>query len=272
MSTPESTPTVPLRMEMTFELPGTPEQVWEAIATGNGITSWFMPTEVDERAGGAMCLHMGDDDMPARITGWERPHRFAYVEPSEWATAAGQDSASVAEMATEFLVEAQSGGTCVLRVVSSSFGTGADWEQEFFHQMEQSWRPYFDNLRLYLTNFQGQQVTPLSVSATVAGPRDAVWSAMRRDLGVDDVGQAVAARGVVGQVERMSGPPKPSELLVRLSEPVPGYLAFSAHGPDGGPAITYISGYLFSEDAAAYVGREEPAWQAWLEGLAVPAS
>ena len=33
-----TTPDVPLRMELTFELPGTPEQVWDAIATANGIS------------------------------------------------------------------------------------------------------------------------------------------------------------------------------------------------------------------------------------------
>ena len=31
------------------EVPGTPEQVWQAIATGPGISSWFVPSEVDER-------------------------------------------------------------------------------------------------------------------------------------------------------------------------------------------------------------------------------
>ena len=30
-------------------MPGTPEEVWHAIATGPGITAWFVPTEVDER-------------------------------------------------------------------------------------------------------------------------------------------------------------------------------------------------------------------------------
>ena len=34
------------------EVPGTPEQVWQAIATGPGISSWFVPSEVDERVGG----------------------------------------------------------------------------------------------------------------------------------------------------------------------------------------------------------------------------
>ena len=34
------------------EVPGTPEEVWRAIATGPGISSWFVPSEVDEREGG----------------------------------------------------------------------------------------------------------------------------------------------------------------------------------------------------------------------------
>ena len=34
------------------EVPGTPEEVWRAIATGPGISSWFVPTEIEERVGG----------------------------------------------------------------------------------------------------------------------------------------------------------------------------------------------------------------------------
>ena len=33
------------------EVPGTPEQVWEAIATGPGIASWFVPAELDRARG-----------------------------------------------------------------------------------------------------------------------------------------------------------------------------------------------------------------------------
>ena len=28
------------------EVPGTPEEVWQAIATGPGVSSWFVPTEI----------------------------------------------------------------------------------------------------------------------------------------------------------------------------------------------------------------------------------
>jgi uncharacterized protein YndB with AHSA1/START domain len=268
MTKPKPTPDVPLRMEIAVEVPGTPEQVWDAIATGNGITSWFMPTDLEEREGGAILFHMGDDESPGTVTGWEPPHRFAIVE-EEWSALTGHEDAAVTPLVSEFLVEAKSGGTCVLRVVSSAFGTGADWEQEFFDDMEKEWRPYFENLRLYLTHFPGQKVTPLMVSATVEGPLDAVWSAVRKDLGVEAVGQEVSARGMVGIVERLGVAPEISALLLRLSEPVPGFLGLSAHGPAEGPVITFIVGYFFSDDAAAYVEREEPAWKSWIEGFAV---
>ena len=49
------------RMELEIEVPGTPEEVWEAIATGPGITSWLHPTEVEEREGGELSFDMGGD-------------------------------------------------------------------------------------------------------------------------------------------------------------------------------------------------------------------
>ena len=47
---------------------------------------------------------------------------------------AGHDAAAVTPLATEFLVEAPSAVRASSRVVSSAFGTGADWEQEFFDE------------------------------------------------------------------------------------------------------------------------------------------
>ena len=41
-------------LELEVEVPGTPEQIWRAIATGPGITAWFMPAEVAEHEGGAV--------------------------------------------------------------------------------------------------------------------------------------------------------------------------------------------------------------------------
>jgi uncharacterized protein YndB with AHSA1/START domain len=38
-------------VQMDVEVPGTPEEVWQAVATGPGISSWFVPTEFEERDG-----------------------------------------------------------------------------------------------------------------------------------------------------------------------------------------------------------------------------
>ena len=35
-------------VQVEVEVPGTPEEVWQAIATGPGISSWFVPTEFEE--------------------------------------------------------------------------------------------------------------------------------------------------------------------------------------------------------------------------------
>jgi uncharacterized protein YndB with AHSA1/START domain len=267
-----TTPDVPLRMTLSFELPGTPEQVWDAIATGNGISSWFVPSEVEEREGGAVCFHMGDTASRGHVSGWEPPHRFEYVEP-DWAPLSGHEGAAVTPLVTEFLVEARSGGTCVLRVVSSAFGTGADWEQEFFDEMERGWVPFFDNLRLYLTHFPGQRVTQFYVERPVPGEQAAVWSAVRQTLGdATDVGDAVALEELVGTVARIGEPPGTDEILVHVTGPVPGYLGLWVFDAGNGSTTVYAIGWFFSDDAAAFVEREEAAWKERLATLTVRAA
>ncbi len=260
-----TTKNVPLRLEFSIEVPGSPEQVWAAIATTNGISSWCLPTDVDARAGGAIVAHLGDTDSPGTIPGWDPPPRLEYAEP-DWAALAGQDVASVTPLVSEFIVEAQSGGTCVVRVVSSAFGTGADWEQEFFTDMQKYWLPYFDNLRLYLPHFPGQRATSLEVSADLPGGANMVFVAMCTALGAEAVGKPVDTRGVTGQVERISE----NQLLLRLTDPVPGLMGFVAFDKGNGSTMAAIQGWLFSQDAAGFVEREKTAWQEWLESLPIP--
>jgi uncharacterized protein YndB with AHSA1/START domain len=265
-STDSPTPDVPLRLEMTFELPGSVEQVWQAIATANGISSWFLRTDIEERAGGALLIHMGDSESEGTVTRWEPPHRLVYEEP-DWAELSGHQGAPVTPMVSEFLVEAKSGGSCVLRVVSSAYGTGADWENEFFEEMGKQWAPFFDNLRLYLTEFPGQQVASLEASTSVAGSADAVLAAMVRDIGGASPGDPVEVRGLKGRVHRTD----PSGVLVRLSEPLEGFVSLYAFDGEN-DAIASVTGWLFEDGADEYVRREQAGWKDWLENLAVTAA
>ena len=262
-----TTPDIPLHMEFATEVPGTPEQIWEAVATSDGISAWFLRTDLEEREGGSIVIHIGPEvASPGTVTGWDPPNRLAYVEP-DWADLTGHPGAQVSPLATEFLVEAQSGGTCVVRVVSSAFGVGADWEQEFFAEMERMWAPFFDHLRLYISHFPGQRATELSVTADVPGRPKEALAATCRALGVTEAGQQVDTNGITAQVERLGD----IEVLLRLTRPVPGYMAFFTYEKGDGAGVQ-IAGYLFSEDAPAFVQRAAPSWKAWLHNLVVPAT
>jgi len=54
-------------------------------------------------------------------------------------------------MATEWIVEARSGGTCVVRVVHSLFASADDWDDQI-ESIESGWPTFFRILRTYLTN------------------------------------------------------------------------------------------------------------------------
>src|SRR6266516_1497560 len=98
-------------VEVETEVPGTPEEVWEAIATGPGISAWFVPTEIAE---GKITQHHGPGiDWTSEITASEPPRRIAYGSDYQ-----ASERVSARRLATEFLVETRSGGTCVVRVVT----------------------------------------------------------------------------------------------------------------------------------------------------------
>jgi uncharacterized protein YndB with AHSA1/START domain len=67
-------------IELEVVVQGTPEEVWRAIATGPGISSWYVPHVVEEREGGTAIASFGDApemQIPGRVAAWEppRPHR-----------------------------------------------------------------------------------------------------------------------------------------------------------------------------------------------------
>jgi uncharacterized protein YndB with AHSA1/START domain len=126
MTPPEEQPPNPRSIELEIEVPGTPEEVWAAIATGPGISAWLHPTEFEKREGGRFRFDLGlGPPQEGTVTAWEPPRRFA--QEVAWSPTGG---ASAARLATEWHVQARDGGTCVVRMVMTGFGSGADWDQE----------------------------------------------------------------------------------------------------------------------------------------------
>ncbi len=259
-----TTPTVPYRLEFAVEVPGTQEQVWQAIATAKGMSAWFLPTTFEERVGSALHFAMGPDmGSDGKITEWEAPRRIAYEE--DWASLMGKGPDELSPMTSEFVVEALSGGSCVVRVTTSGFGTGADWEAEWWADMGVQWEPYFDNLRLYLTDFAGQEAASLEASATHATDEPTLWGALRDAAGATEEGAAVSLMGATGTVVSVGD----RRALVRLTAPVPGILTLSTYAYHEGEAMANVRAYLFAPDAAAYVASEQSDWEAWLADLPI---
>lgn len=105
------------------EVDATPEQLWEAIATGPGIDSWFMGrNEVEGGTGGVIRGTFGGYRPEFGIREWEPLERLVY------GTDAAPDGRRIAY---EFLIEGREGGSSVIRCVTSGFLPGDDWEDEF---------------------------------------------------------------------------------------------------------------------------------------------
>jgi uncharacterized protein YndB with AHSA1/START domain len=255
------------------EVIGTPEEVWQAIATGPGISSWFVPTQVETNQDGApakFVSHFGPDasmDSVASVTAWEPPRRFV-------AESAGERP-NDPTVATEWTVEARSGGTCIVRVVHSWFASSDDWDSQF-EGHESGWAAFFRILRLYLGSFQGQPCSAFQLMAFTSESTSKAWEILTHPLGLRDPseGQRVTspaeAPSVSGVVERVGAPEYP-ELLLRLDTPAPGIAHLFAM-PMGGSTCVPVRLYLYGDQAAVVAAREEPLWQALIDERFQPAA
>jgi uncharacterized protein YndB with AHSA1/START domain len=244
-------------VEVEVTVPGTPEEVWQAVATGPGVSCWFVPTEIEERVGGAIVSHFGQGmDARATVTSWEPPHRFS-AESRDW----GEKSPA---LVTEWIVEERSGGTCVVRVVHSLFASGDEWDGQL-EIIEAGWPRFFRILVLYLTHYRGQRGRDLRLLAATSEPEPKAWESLIEALGLG--GAAVGLRrssptGVpplTGCVEWRGE----YALLLRLDEPAPGIGSLYAHAMDG-KVFVVIDLYLYGDRAADVAARQEPLWRAWI--------
>lgn len=81
MKEPDEPRRVEHRAERTYRVPASPDQVWEVIATAEGISSWMGPTQLEPRVGGEVAFDLDDTTLTGVVTGYTPNERFAYEEP-----------------------------------------------------------------------------------------------------------------------------------------------------------------------------------------------
>ncbi|WP_067171361.1 SRPBCC family protein [Microtetraspora niveoalba] len=233
-------------------LDATPEQVWEAIATGPGVDSWFMGrNEIEPREGGRTSQEMMGFTSYATVTAWEPGKKYAIRS---------DDNPDGTFMAFEYLIEGRDGGSTVLRFVHNGF-LGDDWEAEY-DALKVGDRMYLRKLALYLRHFAGRHSAH---NVFAVGPRvpdaDRVWEVFGDALGLS--GKKIDE----GDPVRLSieGLP-PVEGVVEFAR-YPSFLGFRSgdgiymliHGHEGSVVAEQ---HDFSGSVAGE--RLDEAWQSWL--------
>ena len=239
----------PFEVRKEIEVDATPEEVWEAIATGPGLDAWFMGTnQVEPGEGGAVRMTLPGWSEESTVTVWDPPNRLVTE------TARGEDGRF---MAFEYLIEGRGGGSTVVRLVHSGFLAGDDWEAEY-EALKSGDPMYIDKLAEYLTHFRGRTAIPVSAFGPEVD-REHMWAVLRETLGLSGaVAEGDQVRftpeglaPVEGVVDHVSA----ETLGVRTSDGMYRFI----HGLGG----TVVLGHHIYADADQQA--TERAWQSWLD-------
>jgi uncharacterized protein YndB with AHSA1/START domain len=249
-------------VQVEVEVPGTPEEVWQAIATGPGISSWFVPAEFEEQGGKPVAVKLNfGPGMETRsvITAWDPPRKFA---------AQGEGWGGSPPIADEWSVEARAGGICVVRVVHSLFASTDDWDNQL-DGLEQGWPTYFRILRRYLADFKGMPCRAMQFVTFSSDSESKTWEKLGGELGLLKVaeGQKWSAPDgfprMTGVVDLLGKGAHKSTVLLRLDTPAAGSAWIGAISC-GGMVQVYMAIYFYGANARATALRDEPIWQTWI--------
>lgn len=250
------------RVHVDVEVAGTPAEVWDAIATGPGVSSWFVDTQFESR--GAEPQLVRSDFGPgmqsvATITSWDPPRRFT------------TESADLGEGAplvhTTWTIESRANGTCAVRVVHAVHTDRKDWDAHLA-AWESGWPAFFHLLQLTLAHFRGAACATCYFSAT-ADAADGAWQRLAAQLGLEGVSlgerfeATSAAPPLAGVVERTA---EDKERVLRLERPAPGLVHLFVM-PHGATSTVWLRFNYFGAAADNTLERERPAWQAWFQAL-----
>ncbi len=245
-------------IELEIEVPGQPEEVWRAVATGPGISSWYVPHSVEERECGAATASFGpgpEMQVAGRVAVWEPPRRVCF-----------DGGEGVEGLVFDWLIEPAGDASCVVRLVNTGFGQGGEWDAQY-DAMTEGWRMFMFNLRLHLEHFSGQTATSALPMSMWAGPIEETWTALTQALGIPpapDIGERIAVESpdapvLVGTVVDTA----PSRIALLLEQPAPGTAFVTAEG-FGEHAGVSIWSYLYGDIGTEAVERDGPLWQQWL--------
>ncbi|AFG36492.1 SRPBCC family protein [Spirochaeta africana] len=272
-------------VEAMVDVPGTPDEVWRAIATSRGISSWFVPTSLDEHTGGHTTSRFGPEmDAESRITVWNPPRNYT-----------AESGEGLAKVVTEWIVEPRNGRICMVRVVHRWFADTDDQDATYEGHVYGWEVSYFRLLDLYLQHFSGMACTAVQLTAFSDFPGPKTWRTLKQSLKIDTrngrIHSASTAPELSGKVipvniedpellrirktapiiaaarEGMDG--EEPELILQLDRPTPG-LAHMMILPMEAQTLVSVRFHFFGSQSGSIAATAELDWKAWLSGHFAP--
>ena len=137
------------RIERSVVVSASPEQVWEALTTEEGMRAWFGDIALmDVRPGGAAVFGWSDEDerYAAVIEVVDANTRFAF----RWAANAGVAIDDGPSTLVEFLIDAEPDGTRITLVETGFAAFPEDVREWHFEENTKGWKAELDQLVTYL--------------------------------------------------------------------------------------------------------------------------
>lgn len=249
-------------VEMQLVVPGTPEQVWQAMATGPGNAAWFTRAEIEERVGGTLRFIFGPGiSTEGEVTHWQPPQHFGYVERG-WMEGAPP-------CFTELEITGRDGGKCLVRMVHSLFTSDEKWDDQL-ESFESGWPGFFAILKMYLAHFAGRTAGSFQAMGAARGTALEVWQGLLRGVGLhgaDRDEERTLAGGAEDWrvvVEGTQQDAKIRTVLLRLAAPEQG-VALLATVDTGKSIRVSLSTFLYGENAPQRAEDSRRQWQAWMD-------
>jgi uncharacterized protein YndB with AHSA1/START domain len=238
-------------LEQQAVVDATPEQVWEAIATGPGLDSWFLGrNDIEPYEGGKVTFDFGGYSETSAVLTWDPPRRL--VTRSE-------PSPDGEFHQFDYTVDRREGGRTGVRWLHSGMLGGDDWEAQY-EGMSEGDPMYFRKLLEYVTHFSGRFGKRVDAfGPSVPGGKDAAMAVFRRGLGMPaDVAEGdrvhLTPEGLLpieGVVDHLS----PSFIGVRTDDALYRFIR-------GWEGTVMVGHHLFGEQVDEE--RATADWSAWL--------
>ncbi len=155
--------------ETTIEIDAPADVVWRAISEGEELTRWFAKeAKSTPGVGGSIWVRWSEDMELTMSIVISDPSRHLRLEGSK-------------KLATDFHLEAQSGGRTKLRIVASGFGADASWDS-LYDGTRKGWLLFALTLKHYIERHHGRARSVVNVFGGLPATPEQVFDAFVREV------------------------------------------------------------------------------------------